>query len=105
MATRRAIEGDAREGWSTIVIPIGFGIVALAVEVYDHFHQVNVLALLLATGCLLAVLARLVLTFAQNLGCWPPEQEATDRSADRARQPPPVMQRPRPARRPAHASR
>jgi two-component system cell cycle response regulator len=59
--------GESREGWSTIVVPIGFGIVALAVEVYDHFHPVNILALLLATGCLLAVLARLVLTFAQNL--------------------------------------
>jgi diguanylate cyclase (GGDEF)-like protein len=61
------IEGEEREGWSTIVAPIGFAIVALAVEVYDHFHPVNVLALILATACLLAVLTRLILTFAQNL--------------------------------------
>jgi two-component system cell cycle response regulator len=60
-------EGEAREGWSTIVVPIGFAIVALGVAVYDHFNQVNVLALILATGCLVAVLARLLLTFAQNL--------------------------------------
>jgi two-component system cell cycle response regulator len=63
----RYIEGEAREGWSTIMVPIGFAIVALGVEVYDHFHPVNVLALILATACLVAVLARLVLTFAQNL--------------------------------------
>ncbi|MEA2124886.1 MAG: hypothetical protein QOI80_1668, partial [Solirubrobacteraceae bacterium] len=61
------IEGEEREGWATIVTPIGFALVAIAVEVYDHFQRVNVLALILATACLVAVLARLVLTFAQNL--------------------------------------
>jgi two-component system, cell cycle response regulator len=61
------VEGEEREGWSTIVLPIAFAIVALVVLVYDHFHKVNLLALVLATACLAAVLARLVLTFAQNL--------------------------------------
>jgi two-component system cell cycle response regulator len=61
------VVGTEREGWSTIVVPIGFALVSLAVEVYDHFQRVNVLALILATGCLFAVLARLALTFAQNL--------------------------------------
>jgi diguanylate cyclase (GGDEF)-like protein len=64
-ATR--VEGQEREGWSTIVMPIGFAVVALAVEIYDHFLHVNVLALILATACLGAVLMRLALTFAQNL--------------------------------------
>jgi diguanylate cyclase (GGDEF)-like protein len=68
-AWRRAgrVEGEQREGWSTIVAPIAFAVVALGVLVYDHFERLNVLALILATACLLAVLARLALTFAQNL--------------------------------------
>ena len=61
------VEGTEREGWGTIVMPILFAVVALAVEVYDHFHRVNVLALILATACLCAVLMRLALTFAQNM--------------------------------------
>jgi two-component system cell cycle response regulator len=61
------IGGQQREGWATIVMPIGFAVVALAVEVYDHFYRINVLALILATACLGAVLTRLALTFAQNL--------------------------------------
>ncbi len=61
------VVGAEREGWSTIIVPIGFALVALGVGVYDHFHRVNLLALILATGCLVAVLTRLALTFAQNL--------------------------------------
>jgi two-component system, cell cycle response regulator len=61
------VKGEEREGWGTIVVPIGFAVVALAVEVYDHFYRINVLALILATACLAAVLTRLALTFAQNL--------------------------------------
>ena len=61
------VEGEEREGWGTIVMPIFFAVVALAVLVYDHFYRVNLLALILATACLGAVLTRLVLTFAQNL--------------------------------------
>jgi diguanylate cyclase (GGDEF)-like protein len=61
------VEGEEREGWGTIVMPILCAVVAVAVEVYDHFHRVNLLALILATACLGAVLMRLVLTFAQNL--------------------------------------
>jgi len=57
----------SREGWGTILLPISFGVVALGVEVYDHFARIDLLALLLATGCLAAVLIRLALTFGQNL--------------------------------------
>jgi two-component system cell cycle response regulator len=61
------LEGHEREGWSTIVMPIGFAVAALGVGVYDHFERVNVLAVILATSCLIAVLTRLGLTFAQNM--------------------------------------
>ena len=64
-ATR--VEGEEREGWSTIVMPIFFAVVAVAVGVFDHFSRLNLLAVILATACLGAVLTRLVLTFAQNL--------------------------------------
>ena len=40
----------------------------MGVETYDHFHRVAVLALALAGACLLAVLLRLAITFARNLG-------------------------------------
>jgi two-component system, cell cycle response regulator len=52
-------------GWRTIVAPIAFALIGLAVLVYDHFERVNVLALALASSCLLAVLIRLGMTFAQ----------------------------------------
>jgi diguanylate cyclase (GGDEF)-like protein len=55
------------ESWRSIALPIGFGLLALGVEVYDHFSQVTVLALALATACLAAVLGRLAMTFGQNL--------------------------------------
>jgi len=55
------------EGWAVLIAPVGFGLLALAVLVYDHFHAVNPLSLLLATGAVLAVIARLVLTFAENM--------------------------------------
>jgi diguanylate cyclase (GGDEF)-like protein len=61
------VDRAQREGWATIVTPIGFAVVAIAVGVYDHFERINLLALMLATACLGAVLTRLVLTFAQNL--------------------------------------
>ena len=55
------------EGWRSIALPIAFGFAALAIEFYDHFTQVTVLALALATACLAAVLARLAITFAEYL--------------------------------------
>jgi diguanylate cyclase (GGDEF)-like protein len=55
------------ESWRSIALPIGFGFAALAIEVYDHFTQVSVLALALATACLAAIFARLAITFSQYL--------------------------------------
>ena len=51
----------------SIAVPLTFGLVALGMLVYDHFEQVDNLALVLATGSILAVLARLALTFRQNM--------------------------------------
>jgi two-component system cell cycle response regulator len=56
------------EGLRILVPPTFFGLVALAVETYDHFHPVTHLAIALAGAALVAVLARLGLTFAENLG-------------------------------------
>jgi hypothetical protein len=55
------------EGWRTIALPIGFALVSLDVLVLDHFARTNPVALALAVASLLAVLARLVLTFADNV--------------------------------------
>ena len=54
-------------GWSNFVFPVSFGAVSVAVLVYDHFHRFHLLALLLAAGCLVAVLARMTLVFRENL--------------------------------------
>jgi diguanylate cyclase (GGDEF)-like protein len=49
------------------VFPICFAFVVIGVETYDHFHRVTLLAVVLGGACLLAVLVRLAITFAQNL--------------------------------------
>jgi diguanylate cyclase (GGDEF)-like protein len=66
--TRRPIRHTERsEGWRSIALPIFFGVVAIAIETYDHYARVTVLALYLTGACLLAVLGRLAMTFGQNL--------------------------------------
>jgi two-component system cell cycle response regulator len=66
--------------WRSIILPILFGCVAIAIETYDHFIRVTGLALGLASACLAAVLGRLAITFAQNLRMLHVSQEeaATD---------------------------
>jgi diguanylate cyclase (GGDEF)-like protein len=44
-----------------------FALVGLTILIIDHFNRVGVVALILAAGCLVAVLARLVVTYAQNV--------------------------------------
>ena len=61
------VTGASAEGWQTLVVAVGFALVALAVLVVDHFAAINLLALGLAVAALLAVLARLVLTFGDNV--------------------------------------
>ena len=51
----------------TIVLPITLALVCLGMLAYDHFERVNVLALALASATMLALLARLGVTFADNV--------------------------------------
>jgi diguanylate cyclase (GGDEF)-like protein len=55
------------QAWSAFVFPASFGAVGLAVLVYGNFRHVHVLALVLATACVVAVIARMSLIFQQNL--------------------------------------
>jgi diguanylate cyclase (GGDEF)-like protein len=50
-----------------ILLPIGFAVTSLALLIYDHFGQTNVLALVLSSLCLVAVLGRLAITFGENV--------------------------------------
>ncbi|MGI8593394.1 MAG: HD domain-containing phosphohydrolase, partial [Solirubrobacteraceae bacterium] len=52
--------------YRTILWPAAFSTLALGVLVYDHFERINLLALVLATASMAAVVARLTLTFALN---------------------------------------
>ena len=55
------------QAWSAFVFPAAFGAIGLSVLVYATFHQVHVLALVLATACVVAVIGRMSLIFQQNL--------------------------------------
>ena len=46
-----------------IVAPVALSMLGLAVLIIDHFHRTNLLAVLLAAGCVLAVAIRLLLAF------------------------------------------
>jgi two-component system cell cycle response regulator len=55
------------DGWALLIAPVAFGLVALGVLVYDHVHRVNPLSLALAGAAILAVIARMALTFMENV--------------------------------------
>ena len=59
--------GGGGGGWRTIALPIAFALVAVALLAADHPLHANEVGVLLAAASLLAVLVRLVLTFADNL--------------------------------------
>jgi two-component system cell cycle response regulator len=54
------------EGWAVHGAPIAFGLLALGVLVYGNFRHVNPLSLVIATAAILAVIARLAMTFGEN---------------------------------------
>jgi signal transduction histidine kinase/CheY-like chemotaxis protein/HPt (histidine-containing phosphotransfer) domain-containing protein len=56
----RRVAGRAGAG---IVAPVALSLLGLAVLIVDHFHRTNLLAVLLAAGCVLAVAVRLLLAF------------------------------------------
>ena len=82
----------AGEGWQTIALgSLVLAGICLMLLFYDHFAELNVLALGLGDEtALVAVLARLAMTFADNLRMLrdASRREAVDRRAHRARQPP-----------------
>ncbi|MFL6067004.1 MAG: HD domain-containing phosphohydrolase [Gaiellaceae bacterium] len=55
------------EGWPLLLPPVTFGLAALGVLVYDHFERVYALSLVLAGAAILGVIARMALTFAENM--------------------------------------
>ena len=63
----RAVRTPQDEGWRSIALPIGFGVMAIGLLVFDHWSPTNLLALGLSAAALLAVLARLVVTFSDNV--------------------------------------
>jgi two-component system cell cycle response regulator len=67
-----AWRGDARlrvenRPAAAVVLPAASGLAALALLVYDHFHNTNLVALTLATAAILGILVRLYLTVQDNL--------------------------------------
>ena len=58
--------GSRSRGAPLLAVPATCALVATGILVYDHFHRVNLLALVLATATLLLVIVRLVVTFREN---------------------------------------
>jgi two-component system cell cycle response regulator len=52
--------------WVIIAVPVGCGLVAVELLVYDHFERVNVASVSLAAWALLLALARMALAFLEN---------------------------------------
>jgi diguanylate cyclase (GGDEF)-like protein len=63
---RRAIPSVRVEGFLAFVLPTMFGTLALGLLVYDHFRPVNNVALVLSACALVAVIARMGMTFRRN---------------------------------------
>ena len=58
---------ERRSGWLLLGLPALFAAVGLSVLVFDHFERITVLALGLASLCVLAVIGRMALTYGENL--------------------------------------
>jgi PAS domain S-box-containing protein len=54
-------------GWRALGVPVGFAVVALAMLIYSAMADVNVVAVALAAGALVCVIARLAVTFRSYL--------------------------------------
>jgi two-component system, cell cycle response regulator len=52
--------------WLVVTVPVGCGLVAVQLLVYDHFEPVNIAAVSLAAWALLLALARMALAFLEN---------------------------------------
>jgi diguanylate cyclase (GGDEF)-like protein len=63
---RRAVVHRRLEGFRVLVVPVGFGLLALSLLVYDHFDRLNETALIFSTLSIAAVIGRMALTFREN---------------------------------------
>ncbi|HET6867179.1 MAG TPA: diguanylate cyclase [Solirubrobacteraceae bacterium] len=55
------------DGWGIFVLPSVAAVACLALEFYDHYHRLSFIAHLLASACLLLVIVRLGISFAENV--------------------------------------
>jgi hypothetical protein len=67
---RRRIEADLR-GRPLLAAPAVCGLIGLGIFGYDHFHRLNLLASSLAGATILAVIARMALTFGRTAASSP----------------------------------
>jgi two-component system cell cycle response regulator len=56
----------AMHDWIVMAVPIGCGVLAVNLLIYDHFERVNVAGVSLASWTLLLALARMALAFLEN---------------------------------------
>ena len=63
---KRAVVHRRLEGSRVLVVPVGFGLLALGLLVYDHFERLNTAALVFSTMSIAAVIGRMALTFREN---------------------------------------
>ena len=52
--------------WAMFALPSGAAVTCLALEFLDHYHRISLVAQVLSTACLLMVIVRLGLSFAEN---------------------------------------
>jgi diguanylate cyclase (GGDEF)-like protein len=67
----------AVESWSMLLVPATFVLTAVGINVYDHFHAVETLAVVLATLTMLAALVRTALSFRDLRSLAQTRREAT----------------------------
>jgi two-component system, cell cycle response regulator len=63
------------ESWQALTLPTSFAAVGLALLVYDHFVRINVIAFVLASATIAAVIVRAVLTFRDRVRLLATSQE------------------------------
>ena len=69
------LEGVRTESWQVLTLPTFFAGVGLVLLVYDHFVRINVVALVLASATVAAVIVRAVLTFRERIRLLATSQE------------------------------
>jgi diguanylate cyclase (GGDEF)-like protein len=57
----------ATDGFALLLAPVTFGLIGLGILVYDHVNRVSALPLALSCAAMVAVIARMALSFAENM--------------------------------------